>query len=218
MDWTHMLRLDFHANGPSLFFEVFTDRVLNLKYLSWGISHERDRSGYRGSLTCASAFMASVTALDEVVFGAGDFNDFVYGIIEILNAQGSNLKSLTLNFLGRNGGGFTLAQYWGLLERAPILEHLRISSCGACLRGDWEGKDSRLSPEEKWNRLKRNKWALIYPGRRNSNDAHLIWVPGQREPGSVSGHVTPERRPIPAPRRSYAPASSQESPYLDYFG
>lgn len=79
MNWTRMRRLDFHSNGLPLFFEIFTDRVPNIKHLRWGILYRTDVSGYGGNPTCASGFMASVTALDEVVFEAYYFDDFTRG-------------------------------------------------------------------------------------------------------------------------------------------
>jgi hypothetical protein len=135
--------------------------------------------------------MRSVTALEEVVFngGWGEFNDFVYGILEILNAQGRNLKRLTVECSSSNAEGFSIAQYWDIFERAPGLQYLRVARSGAFLEGIWEEKDSRLAPGEKWKGCRWNKGALKV-GRERKNEAHIIWVPGRREPGILLGPVT----------------------------
>ena len=215
MDWTHMRRLDFHSNGPSLFFKIFTNRLPNLKYLRWGTSHEGDISGYRGSSTCASAFMAFVIALDEVAFDARDFNDFVRGILEILNAEGPNLKILSLTCQHRNEVGFTITQYRDLLERAPRLENLKIPGCGAFIKGVREGKNSELSPAEKWNTLQKNQCTLRTIGMRNRNEAYLIWVPGQRHPGTATAQGLHHSALVA--RRNEGSAVSEQDPHLDYF-
>lgn len=93
--------------------------------------------------------MTSVIAIEEVVFEACDFDDFVHGILEILNAL--NLKILTFTDKSKFGGGFTLAQYWDLLERLPKLGHIFISIGGPILTlvGNCRGTDVALSPAEK---------------------------------------------------------------------
>ena len=209
MDWTRMRRLDFHSNAPPLFFAMFTDRMPNLKYLRWGMSPSPDCPGWGGTPTCASAFMRSVTALEEVVFNGGgrEFNDFVYGILEILNAQGRNLKRLRLECAAMNGEGFTMAQYWDIFERAPGLGFLWIASCGAFLAGTWQGEDARLAPGEKWKMCRRNKGALKVD-RSKKNEAHVIWVPGRREPGILLGPVT----------RNYVNPRDYEGDHQDFFG
>ncbi|KAK3201246.1 hypothetical protein GRF29_185g274284 [Pseudopithomyces chartarum] len=81
MDWTHMRRLDFHHHNPSLFFATFTDRVPNLKYLRWGLLPSQDGSGWNRTPTCASAFMRSVTALEEVVFNGEESEEVDGGVL-----------------------------------------------------------------------------------------------------------------------------------------
>ncbi|KAF2468291.1 uncharacterized protein BDR25DRAFT_316403 [Lindgomyces ingoldianus] len=156
MDWSKLRKLDLNRGSPRHLFAALKDQLPNLKYLKFGIwgpnpgNSTWDLQPLDTGLPILSAFIVSITALNELRFKSFAYEDFMAALSIILEHQGAHLKRLDISCRAYGMNAWKVEQYMEVLGKAPDLEYMKAKIKDGHLEGTWEDGGRALDPWDKF--------------------------------------------------------------------
>ncbi|KAF2827321.1 hypothetical protein CC86DRAFT_291154 [Ophiobolus disseminans] len=167
--WHQLRKLDLSRGSPRHFLASLTDRAPNLESLKFGLNRPHSRTAdlhpLHIGLPSLVGFIASITALRELDFGAHKMEHFMAVLPLMLENSKGSLRKLIIHCRFHEENVWQAEQYVDVLTQAPGLEYLKAQIQEDTVEGSWVGSARFMHPREKYQTAVKDLYE--YPAGRH---------------------------------------------------